>query len=1085
MDAQAGSFAKVTPPAIAKATARNRLYKMLDSSSELPACWVAGPAGSGKTTLVATYLQHLKIPCLWYQVDEGDADPASFFYYMGLGVKKAVPRLRKTLPLLVPEYLQGLSVFARRFFEALYNLLGLPAVVVFDNYERASGDAAIHEILRHGLDIIPNGVRVFLCSRTGPPPNLTRLRANGQMAHLDWQDLRLTFDEALDIAAIRSRSNIDPDTVLRLYKQSDGWAAGFILMMEKVRPLAIEMTPSDADATAEIFDYFAGEIFAHSSKELQTFLLSTAFLPEFSLDMVHKLSRNNRARTLLSSLERKNYFITRHVHRETFYRFHPLFRDFLKAKAQEILTDESLKKLQHRSANVLEKAGQIDSAAMLWMETKDWDALEPFIMRHGKALLGQGRFQVLASWLEGLPREVVENNPWLLFFESLCRLRIEPREAYKLAARAYNGFKERRDLMGTLFAWTAVIDCFVFTMAGFKDLDYWIAELESYKSEYEKLPVTDIKAKTAISMFWALSFRQPRHPEIVEWAKAALSLSDELEQVDEMIKIRFQITWFHISYTGDLVKADGYLKEMQQLARKRTLLPMSQLMVHFSECHYYQISTQPLNALAAGAKGLELARKTGVHILDPMFLWYLAICHLDTGNVRDAIEHINAVEKKLRPFDLWVKFLFQFAKARYFLMRGKLREAEVLIDQNLNLKEQLSLWFDNTVIDLQKAQLLCLQGDHRLALTYTDRAMEYALELGSPPHKSFVLFEKAHIELALGEVVTGLQSLQEALKSFKRMRLMINCVLDLPVITAHLCAFAIENGIETDYAREIILKRKLITEKTPVHLEDWPWLVKISTLGSFNVLREHKAIRFGRKTPQKPLEMLKLLITLGGHRVSEEAISDILWQDADGDNAYQAFKTTLHRLRKLLGHAEAITRRGGRITLDSSYVWTDLWAFESLHTKIISSQRTALEEDDLRQTWIFDCQKALDLYKGDFLPVDNWAPPIIAKRDQLRRWFIHIAQILGQYLEASGESERAVLLYEKVLSKYEGSEFIFGSLMNCYLELGKKNEALNTYARCRSALLRTSGVKPSPWVEEIHRSIKKSEWHVLAGSKKD
>jgi len=44
--------------------------------------WVAAPAGSGKTTLLASYVDARKVPCVWYQIDPGDADIGSFFFYL-------------------------------------------------------------------------------------------------------------------------------------------------------------------------------------------------------------------------------------------------------------------------------------------------------------------------------------------------------------------------------------------------------------------------------------------------------------------------------------------------------------------------------------------------------------------------------------------------------------------------------------------------------------------------------------------------------------------------------------------------------------------------------------------------------------------------------------------------------------------------------------------------------------------------------------------------------------------------------------------------------------------------------------------
>ncbi|NVM20374.1 MAG: hypothetical protein HWN68_01155 [Desulfobacterales bacterium] len=169
MKQKSASLAKITSPILTKVFPRKRLFGLLDRSRDRPVVWVSGPAGCGKTTLVGSYLQARALPCLWYQVDEGDADPATFFYYMGLAAKMAAPRKRKPLPLLTPEYLPGISTFTLRYFEDLYNRLKIPSVLVLDNYQEAPADSAFHEVIRRGLSRIPDGLNVVLLSRSDPP----------------------------------------------------------------------------------------------------------------------------------------------------------------------------------------------------------------------------------------------------------------------------------------------------------------------------------------------------------------------------------------------------------------------------------------------------------------------------------------------------------------------------------------------------------------------------------------------------------------------------------------------------------------------------------------------------------------------------------------------------------------------------------------------------------------------------------------------------------------------------------------------------------------------------------------------------
>jgi LuxR family maltose regulon positive regulatory protein len=72
-------LAKLTPPRLHGAVPRERLFRVLDAKREFPVVWVTGPPGSGKTTLVTSYLEAISAPSIWYLLDGGDSDPATFF----------------------------------------------------------------------------------------------------------------------------------------------------------------------------------------------------------------------------------------------------------------------------------------------------------------------------------------------------------------------------------------------------------------------------------------------------------------------------------------------------------------------------------------------------------------------------------------------------------------------------------------------------------------------------------------------------------------------------------------------------------------------------------------------------------------------------------------------------------------------------------------------------------------------------------------------------------------------------------------------------------------------------------------------
>lgn len=203
MEIEAPSFAKITRPKAKGIFPRKRLFRLLDQGKDRPVLWVSGPPGSGKTSLIASYLDARRLRSLWYRVDESDSDIASFFFYLGLAAKKASPRFRKPLPLLTPEYLMGISTFTLRFFENLYGRLNPPFFIIFDNYHSVALGSLLHEVFLNGASIIPEGVKVILISRREPPPVFARLHANDQMEFLEWNELRFTLEESKKIVGLR------------------------------------------------------------------------------------------------------------------------------------------------------------------------------------------------------------------------------------------------------------------------------------------------------------------------------------------------------------------------------------------------------------------------------------------------------------------------------------------------------------------------------------------------------------------------------------------------------------------------------------------------------------------------------------------------------------------------------------------------------------------------------------------------------------------------------------------------------------------------------------------------------------------
>ena len=94
--------AKIDRPIFKNALKRKRLFSLFDEDGSHSLIWICGPAGYGKTTLISSYIEHKKTPCIWYQWDSNDKDPATFFYYMNQACLKETPDKTINLPSYTP-----------------------------------------------------------------------------------------------------------------------------------------------------------------------------------------------------------------------------------------------------------------------------------------------------------------------------------------------------------------------------------------------------------------------------------------------------------------------------------------------------------------------------------------------------------------------------------------------------------------------------------------------------------------------------------------------------------------------------------------------------------------------------------------------------------------------------------------------------------------------------------------------------------------------------------------------------------------------------------------------------------------------
>ena len=213
------STRKTSRPSLRDVLPRQRLFAALATAK--PVAWLTAPPGAGKTTLAASYTEHVATSTWWYQLDSDDIDPATFFHGMRQLASKVSAAKAARLPAFPAQGGVDLAVFARRFFRLLFPLLPAGAIWVIDGYQEAEG-ASLAVILREAFEEFPPGCSALTLSLVGPPAELARLVANGVIRLLDAADLRFTRAESDDL--VLSRVVVEPAVLFDIHESRQaGW----------------------------------------------------------------------------------------------------------------------------------------------------------------------------------------------------------------------------------------------------------------------------------------------------------------------------------------------------------------------------------------------------------------------------------------------------------------------------------------------------------------------------------------------------------------------------------------------------------------------------------------------------------------------------------------------------------------------------------------------------------------------------------------------------------------------------------------------------------------------------------------------
>lgn len=607
----------------------------------------------------------------------------------------------------------------------------------------------------------------------------------------------------------------------------------------------------------------------------------------------------------------------------------------------------------------------------------------------------------MEAWLTGCPSAIRDRSPWLLFWLGQCRLPQDAVAARATFARAYRLFKHAGDMRGLWLAWSAVTDTYILAWDNFRAAGGWLVEFERLRARYPSFPSPAVEARVTFGVLNLMILARPGHPEFAAWEGRVAQLLQSDCPPDLYLVALNNLLFHYIWNVGQRGKAAWALTSLRaalaQAPQVESVLRCALLCWEF--CYQYWYEGDPERCLALAEAAYSTAVDEGISLFNSLAFSAYVYVHLSAGSLdegRAAIARFGPILNSFRPLE----------RGHYAMhcgweawLSGRLPEAEEMLQQALRFAQVCSYQSEG-FCHLGLAQVKASKGDGAAALRHLAAMRPWIRATGSQVGAFLRALAAAQLALARGweARAQGLLRLAFALG-------LAQGYVFFPLFRAEdvvrLCTLALQVGIELEYVQDLVRKRGLLPDLSAPVLHRWPYHVEVYTLGDFALVVDDQPVTFRRKAQRKPLELLKILIAWGGRNIAQARIADVLWPDADGDAAQRSLATTLHRLRRLLSHEQAVYLRDGRLSLDERYCRVDAWSLEhqmeQVLTRVRESSETATPVHLASLTNAILCA-----YRGPFLGQDpeSWT---LQARNSLRDRYLKCLDEVGAYWEARGD----------------------------------------------------------------------------------
>ncbi len=914
-----GSHTNVAIPGRRKEwLSRKRLLDLLARLTELKLVLVAAPPGYGKTSLLVDFASQQDLPVCWLQLDPLDLDPRRFLFQFIAAIRRQYPAFgEESLAAVLgnPAGLLDREVIATLLANEVSSSIPEHFIFILDDLQCIEESDEIIAILNGYIERVGENCHLILSSRSLPSlPCLPKMAASMQVGGISFEELSFQPDEIQTLFLLNGGVHIPFSEAEELAAESEGWITGIILSLQTTPIGGADQLRLARVSGIGLYEYLAQQVLDIQAPEIRSFLLRSAFLGEFDPALCEQVfGPEEDWATLISETLRSNLFILALGESPRWFRYNPLFQQFL----QETLTRED-PEAAHR---LLRKLGEVYKAQKNWEKAygvyrrlNDPESLANLILAASPSLASDGQLITLSTWLDALPAKFIRDQGSLASLRGIVGVMLgEVDSGCQLLDRAIELFRQGDEPISLATGLTRRSLGRIFR-ADFRGALSDAVEAEQLSVLIGDLPFTEAEALRSKGLSL---INLDRGLEARGNLEKALLLYTSLEDFDKVALTQIDLGYLN-SILGLNTEALGhYERSLAHWEAKKNLVHQATLLNNIGVILHTQGDI--LGASKRFEEALQKARRCGYLRAETLTLASIGDLYGDIDDLEAALSAYQeaketALQGELRSF----LFYIELAEVIITYRRGDTYLAfELLAIAERKVSDSESV-YERALFGLRAGFIYLLNQDFPEAVTALADAAQLFLSSGRRLELAQVTLLIAQAYYSLDDEDRGFKYLEQAIQTaagldgewpFVGIGRFAEGVLNAPGLNSSLSAAAKRLQMKiTDFENSIGHTRRALRRQENV-LPVSPPLLSIRSLGEMQVVLGGRLVGHRDWHSQVAQDLFYCLLAYP-EGLTKERIAAMFWPDSPPQQVRTNFKNALYRLRLTLGSAIVVFEAG-------------------------------------------------------------------------------------------------------------------------------------------------------------------------------